>query len=273
EGMMVPADCRLIDDMNLAVLESHVSGQDGSVWKDSSYLARSGMEAICRNSIYAGSIVTSGHASAIVCKTGKDTLTRRMRINDNANLPEIMKYVKSLGGYISIASIIVSFLLLVVGVAAGADITDWFIVSIAIGASSLCDSMVSLCSSSLAFGAKKMAEDGMVVKNYSRIETLAKTNTIMCGKNLAFPPKRISLTGLYFSVRNYDRNKRNIIRMQVLRNAQTSFGIVVAPLAGIILNYISQVSSFHIKRHALLELLFVAPHKTCQSVVLMFHRQ
>ena len=208
EGMMVPADCRLIDDMNFFVLETHVSGANGSVKKDSRYIARDGMEAICANTVYAGSIVTSGHASAIVCRTGKDTLTRRMHVGSDEHLPEIMKYVRSLCGFVSIASIITSFSLLVIGVAAGADITDWFIVSVAIGASSLCDSMVSLCSSSLAFGAKKMAEDGMVVKNYSSIETLAKTNTIMCGKNLAFPPKRIALTGLYFSARNYDREKR-----------------------------------------------------------------
>ena len=208
DGMMVPADCRLIDDMNLYVLESHISGANGSIRKDSRYISRDGMEAFCLNTLYAGSIVTSGHGSAIVCRTGKETLMRRIRSGDDEHLPEIMKYVKTLSGYISIVSLIVSFFLLVIGVAAGADITDWFIVSVAIGASSLCDSMISLCSSSLAFGAKKMAEDGMVVKNYSRIQTLAMANTIMCGKNLAFPPKRISLTGLYFSVRNYDREKR-----------------------------------------------------------------
>lgn len=208
EGMMVPADCRLIDDMNLYVLETHVSGENGSVRKDSRYIARNGAEAICENTVYAGSIVTSGHASAIVCRTGRDTLLRRMRAGSDEHTPEIMKYVRTLCRYVSVVSIIISFALLVIGVAAGADITDWFIVSVAVGASSLCDSMVSLCSSSLAFGARKMAEDGMVVKNYSRIQTLANASTVMCGKNLAFPPKRITLTGLYFSGRSYDREKR-----------------------------------------------------------------
>lgn len=208
EGMMVPADCRLVDDMNLCVLETHVSGVEGSVGKDSRYVARNGPEAICANTVYAGSIVTSGHASAIVCRTGKETLLRRMRAGKEDYSPPIMKYVQSLCRFMSAASIIVCFALLVLGVAAGADITDWFIVSLAIGASSLCDSMVSLCASSLGFGAKIMAEDGTVVKNYGCIQTLAKTNTVMCGRNLAFPPKRITLTGLYFSGRNYDREKR-----------------------------------------------------------------
>ncbi|MBR6563156.1 MAG: cation-transporting P-type ATPase [Clostridia bacterium] len=208
EGMMVPADCRIIDDINLCVMETHVSGSAGSVRKDGRYIARNGIESICPNMLYAGSIVTSGHASAIVCRTGKDTLQRRMRENLDDYTPPIMKYVQSLCRFMSVASLTSCLLLLVIGVLAGADVTDWFIVSVAIGASSLCDSMVSLCASSLGFGCKKMAEDGTVVKNYGCIQTLAAANTIMCGKNLAFPPKRIALTGLFLSGKSYDREKR-----------------------------------------------------------------
>ncbi len=208
EGAMVPADCRLIDDLALSVLEYHVSNVKGSVAKSSRYLARDGSEAVCENMVYAGSIITSGHCSAIVCRTGKETLIRRMRANRETLTPDILKYVQELCRFISIASVLVCFVLLAVGVMAGADITKWFICSLAIGASSLCDSMVSLCAAALGFGSKKMTEDGMVVKNYNCIQTLASTDTIACGKNLAFPPRRIMLTGLYFSCRNYDREKR-----------------------------------------------------------------
>jgi len=208
EGAMIPADCRLIDDMGLSVLETHISGIKGSVAKDSRYTARDGAEPICANMVYAGSIVTSGNASAIVCRIGKDTLLRRMREESPDRSPAIIRYVKELCRFMSVASLIACFLLLILGVAAGADITEWFIAALSIGTASLCDSMVSLCASSLGFGARTMAQDGMVIKNYNCIQKLAKTNTIMCGKNLAFPPTRIALTGIYFSGRHYDREKR-----------------------------------------------------------------
>ncbi len=208
EGTMVPADCRLIDDMNLCVLETHVSGEGASAHKDSRYLARNGAEVICPNSVYAGSIVTSGHASAIVCRIGNETLLRRMRAGKEESIPSIMKYVHALCKTVSVVSVIGCFALLALSVFMGADVTEWFIPALAIGASSLADSMVSLCSASLGFGVKKMAEDGTVVKNYDCIRTLARANTVMCGKNLAFPPKRIALTGMYLSGRNYDREKR-----------------------------------------------------------------
>ncbi len=208
EGMMVPADCRLIDDLNFAVLETHVSGEAASTHKNSSYLARNGSEVICENSVYAGSIVTSGHASAIVCRIGNETLTKRMRVGKDESVPSIMKYVHSLCKVVSVVSVVSCFTLLAIGVFCGADVTEWFIPALAIGASSLADSMVSLCAASLGFGVKKMAEDGTVVKKYDCIGTLARANTIMCGKNLAFPPKRIALTGIFLSGRNYDREKR-----------------------------------------------------------------
>ena len=208
EGMMIPADCRLIDDMNFSVLETHVSGIKGSVPKDSKFLPLDGNTTVSANMIYAGSIVTSGHASAIVCRIGKDTLAKRVRSSQEKYAPPIIEYVQTICKTVSVVSAILCFVLMLFGVFAGADITHWFISCLAIGASSLCDSMVSLCAASLGFGAKKMAEDGMVVKNYGCVQKLARTNTIMCGKNLAFPPVRISLTGLYFSCNKYDREKR-----------------------------------------------------------------
>lgn len=207
-GMMVPADCRLIDDMGLSVLESHVSGNKGSSAKDGRYIAVNGAEAVSLNMIYAGSIVTSGSASAIVCRTGENTLIRRMKGNMDEYTPDIIKYVKNLCKFMSITSTAACFVLLFLGVMAGADITQWFVCAVAIGAASLCDSMVSLCISALGFGTKRMAQDGMVIKNYSCIQTLAAVNTIMCGKNLAFPPKRITLSNIYPSGKKYDREKR-----------------------------------------------------------------
>ena len=208
EGMMVPADCRIVDSFNLTVIESHVSGVFGSVEKSGKYIAADGIEPICMNMIYAGSIIASGHASAIVCRIGGETLTRRGKAKKGREYPEILRYVSELSKFLSIASVVISFLLLIIGVAAGADITKWFVCALAIGASSLCDSMLSVCSASLGFGARQMAEDGMVLKNYGCVRTLSKVNTVMCGKDLAFPPKRIELTGLYFSCAKYDREKR-----------------------------------------------------------------
>lgn len=208
EGVMVPADCRIVDDIGLEVMETHVSGAEAPAKKDGRYIARGGPESVCANMVYAGSIVTSGHCTAIVCRTGRDTLTRRISDNGKAYIPGILLGVQKLSKLLSVSSAAACFALLMVGIMTGSDITESFIPALLITASSLCDGLVSLCSSSLGFGVRKTAEYGIIIKNYSKISDLAQVDTIMCGKNLAFPPKRIALTGMYFSGRNYDREKR-----------------------------------------------------------------
>ena len=144
EGVMIPADCRIIDDINLSVLETHVSGENGSVMKDGRYISHDGPEAISLNMVYAGSIVTSGHGTAIVCRTGKDTLIRRMRSDKDEYTPKLIRYVIRLCRILSILSVVICFSLLFIGIIAGADITEWFIGALAIGASSLCDSFFAI---------------------------------------------------------------------------------------------------------------------------------
>ena len=197
EGMVIPCDARLIDDKMLSVLETPVSGNRSSVIKDSSFIARSDNELVYPNMVYAGSIVTSGEGSAIVCSTGKDTLIRRTTADKRDYQPNLLKYIKNTCKYTSIIALVACFVLLFTGVIVGRDITGLFIVSLSVGAVALCDSMAALAAASLGYGAKKMAYHGSVVKNLNCITGLCETNTIMCSKNIAFPPQKMNLSGIY----------------------------------------------------------------------------
>lgn len=197
EGMVVPCDARLIEDTALSVLETPVSGKRGSVFKDSIYVAKRDEELVYTNMVYAGSIVTSGQGSAIVCFTGKDTLLRRLTGKKIEYLPAMLKYIQKTSKYLSILAIAACFTLLLIGVLTGEDIAELFILSVSIGAVSLCDSMSSLSAASFGYGVKMMSSKGTVVKNLNCVPELCEINTIMCSKNTAFPPKKMTLSGIY----------------------------------------------------------------------------
>ncbi len=197
EGMVVPCDARLIEDNKLTVLETPVSGNRDSVLKNARYTALADNELVYPNMVYAGSVVTGGSASAIVCYTGKDSLLRRLAGKKTENLPVLLRYVQKAGKYISLISIICCFVLLFFGVVCGRDIAQIFIISLSVGAVSLCDSMVSLAAAALGYGSKKMTKYGTVVKNLNSIPVLCGLDTIMCGKNIAFPPKKMTLQGTF----------------------------------------------------------------------------
>ncbi|PKM62809.1 MAG: hypothetical protein CVU97_03470 [Firmicutes bacterium HGW-Firmicutes-21] len=197
EGMVIPCDARLIEDNLLTVLETPISGARGSAVKDSRFIATEDNELVYANMVYAGSIVTGGQGSGIVCSTGKDTLLRRITGEKADYLPAMLKYIQSSGKYISIVTIIACFALLFAGLIAGRDVANLFIISLSVGAVSLCDSMASLAAGSLGYGAKKMSNHGAVVKNLNCIPKICEINTIMCCKNTAFPPKKMTLNGVY----------------------------------------------------------------------------
>lgn len=71
-GDSVPADARIFDSANLQVDESSLTGESVPVEKADSYRHGDG-EFAQQNIIFAGTIVTSGTASAIAVATGMQT--------------------------------------------------------------------------------------------------------------------------------------------------------------------------------------------------------
>lgn len=197
EGMVIPCDARLIDDKKLAVLETPISGNPVSVIKDSRYIAGNDSELVYPNMVYAGSIITGGEANAIVCYTGKNTLLRRISGKNSEYQPTLLKYIQKAVKYISVTTIICCFLLLLLGVIRERDIVAIYIISLSAGAVSLCDSMMSFASASLGYGLKRMAKYGSVIKNLNCINNLCYINTVMCDNNMAFPPKKMTVSGIY----------------------------------------------------------------------------
>lgn len=198
EGMVVPCDARLIEDKVIAVLETPFTGSPTAVLKDSLFLAEEGEEAlIWPNMLYAGSIVTGGEATAIVCYTGEDTLIRRLNESNKERLPGLLKYIKSFCGYVSVLAVTFTFILLFSGIVAGRDLYEIFPVALATGALSLCESITALTAAAFGFGSKSMINKGAVVKNPNCIPTLCRTDSIMATKSIAFPPRVMNLTGVY----------------------------------------------------------------------------
>lgn len=74
-GDIVPADCLLLQSKDLHVQQAALTGESLPVEKEATTTAtrlKNPAEAI--NGIFSGSSVVSGHASALVLMTGKDTL-------------------------------------------------------------------------------------------------------------------------------------------------------------------------------------------------------
>lgn len=80
QGDVLTCDARLVYTDGFRVLEKSVSGGDGE--KNASFICHEPMldERYQKNMVFAQSTISNGHAIAIVCATGKDTLAARKKL-------------------------------------------------------------------------------------------------------------------------------------------------------------------------------------------------
>lgn len=73
-GNYVPADCRLIESFNLKIDESSLTGETVPVLKDDkANISAEASQADILNMAFATTMITNGHAKAIVTKIGMET--------------------------------------------------------------------------------------------------------------------------------------------------------------------------------------------------------
>ncbi len=197
-NMVVPADCRLLFDQNLSVLETHLTQSNEPVAKDSEAISPRDEAVLHKNMLYAGSIVASGSCDAVVCFTGEETMTRKLAgKNREASEPEIIRYVRALSRIVGAVALASSFVLLVLGIAGGADIAYVFLCATGVSVASLSDTAVTLASAAFGFGLKRMAGDGAIIKNFNCISGMCGVDTVMCGVHTLTPPQEMVLDEIF----------------------------------------------------------------------------
>ena len=214
-GNIVPADARIISCAHLSVLEASINGKNEAVYK-SSAIEYNRPDMLCHtNMVYAGTVVTGGSGTAIVCETGKNVLTRKVNTKHSQDYtPGLLKYASHVGKAMSFVSVIICFVLLVLGIATGRSITDMFILSLTLGYISMYDSCKALTFISLGYGVEKMLENNAAVGNLNSIGKLGNVDTVMCSRGQAFPPKKMFVTDLYSDgkvkdIREAEENESN----------------------------------------------------------------
>ncbi|MDD4124768.1 MAG: cation-transporting P-type ATPase, partial [Eubacteriales bacterium] len=200
---IVPADARIIECSSFTVLETPVSGRKNAALKDARFLAPSKDVKVYENMVYAGTIVTGGNATAVVCVTGRNVmLNREVKRGAAANpqsayLPAYLKTVLKTGRFMGIAAVSAELLLLAAGIISGANLTDTFIVSLSVSTVALSDTVFALSAASMANSIDDAMKRGGVFRNLDSFERISDLDTIMCGKATAFPPKAITLESFY----------------------------------------------------------------------------
>ncbi|MCK4428985.1 MAG: HAD-IC family P-type ATPase, partial [Candidatus Aenigmarchaeota archaeon] len=182
-GEKIPADCLIIEEKELKINESVLTGESMEIKK---LAAKNEKDYIKSNQLFMGTFITNGKCTAKVLHTGMNTEFGKiagMISKAEKELP-LQKKVNDIAKFMAFVAISVSVLTGAIMLLRSAPfsytlVAEVLIVVIALCISAFPEGLPVVLISTLASGAYKMAKKNAIVNRMSIIETLGET-TVIC---------------------------------------------------------------------------------------------
>ncbi len=184
QGDKVPADARVIESSNLACNEASLSGEFFPEYKNSQ-ASKKKLKVLDRdNMVFAGSLVVSGTAKAIVVSTGLDTylgeIFKLVSFSEQkSNLQKKINHFAKLIVRFILGSI---FLIFIFGLKDGQSLADIFLSSLVLVVSAIPEGLLPLITVILIYGSRKIFKKKALIKRLSSLESLGAVSVIVTDK-------------------------------------------------------------------------------------------
>ncbi len=182
-GERVPADCLVVEERELRVDESVLTGESREMKKSAS---RDVTTVTAEQSLFMGTFIVSGRGVARVVKTGMTTEFGKISglISHAEKSHPLEKKVNKIAEYMTIVAIVVCVLTLFVTLTRSLPLTTEKVIEAVIVVIALCvaafpEGLPVILIMTLASGAHRMAKKNAIVNRMSVIEALGET-TVIC---------------------------------------------------------------------------------------------
>ncbi len=200
-GNYVSADCRLIESFNLKIDESILTGETVPASKNADIqLTSSVSEADMLNMAFATTIVTGGHAKAVVTKIGMETRVgniAKIIITDEAPQTPIQKKLEEVGKTLGIVCLIICFSIFIIGIFKNISIKEMFMTSIGLAVAAIPEGLPAIVTIMLSIGVTKMAKKNAIIRKLAAVETLGSSSIICSDKTGTLTQNKMQVVESY----------------------------------------------------------------------------
>lgn len=199
-GYMVPADARVIEEKDLRINESALTGEWLPVAKHAGTLTDKVPLAERANMVFMGTLIEAGYARAVVVATGTHTQIGKIASSLNAieeQVTPLQKNIRRLAHYISYAIAGILAVIFIVGVYRGESIHDMTLMAIVVAVAAIPTGLPAALTIVLAIGMETILKRGGLVRNLVAAETLGSTTVILTDKTGTLTEAHMKLTGLF----------------------------------------------------------------------------
>ncbi len=182
-GDRVPADCRLVEVVDLRTDEAVLTGESTQVEKRIGVVEEKAPVADRKNMVFTATYVTYGRGKAVVTATGMQTefgkIAEMVQSVEAEETPLKLK-LESFAKRLAIIIVLVCAVIFALELLTRAgDVLDSFITAIALAVSAVPEGLPAVVTVSLALGVRELAKRNAIIKKLSSAETLGST-TIIC---------------------------------------------------------------------------------------------
>lgn len=181
-GDRVPADGVIIEETNLKVDESILSGESKAVTKK--VITEKNKENSI-SSIYMGTLIKNGKCKAFVTHIGMDTkmgeITDLIQ-NIEEEFTPLQKRLEQLGKVLILICIVICLVVTATGILRGEPVVDMLISGITLAVAAVPEGLPAVVTIALAIGVSRMVKKNALVKKLPSVETLGGANIICSDK-------------------------------------------------------------------------------------------
>ena len=183
-GAIVPGDCLVDESRDLFVDEATLTGETFPAEKMAGVLAAETPLGKRTNSLWMGTHVVSGSATALVVCTGKQTefgkVSERLKLRPPET--EFERGIRRFGLFLMLVTLVLVMAIFAINLYLERPVLDSLLFSLALAVGLTPQLLPAIISINLARGAKRMAKAGVIVKRLASIENFGSMNVICSDK-------------------------------------------------------------------------------------------
>lgn len=194
-GDIVPADCRIVEEVALKADESLLTGETAGVEKRECVLDEDIPLAERKNMLYMGTSVVQGRVRAVVTATGKNTEMGKissMLKREDEETP-LQKKLNKLGKELGMGAILICISIFGIGVFRGFSAFKMFMTAVSLAVAAIPEGLTAVVTIVLAIGVQKMARKNAIVKKLSAVEALGNATVICSDKTGTITENKMTL--------------------------------------------------------------------------------
>lgn len=199
-GNKISADIRIIEQQDLMIDESVLTGESLPQQKSEEALPVETTLGDRANMLYSGTVVISGRGWGVVAETGMRTkfgkITREVSETQETKTPMQHRLADFSKKYLVVVLVAV-FLIFIVGIAKKLEIMQMFLTALSAAISAIPEGLPAVITVVLATGAFQMAKRKAIVRKLIAVETLGSITTIASDKTGTLTHNQMTIEKIY----------------------------------------------------------------------------